>query len=245
VSVFEGNLRVLLGEADSGELLEWVQDRADALDVPAVRQILRNPFVTGDVVEALMAVPRLLAAYEVRSAVARHPKTPPVHSQRLIPTLFWRDLLELSLDHRLPPVVRRLAERHLVQRLPGITLGEKLSLARRASHFVLHALRTESEPRIIEALLENPRLTEGILLPLVGRESTPPEVLRVIAKNRRWGRSYGIRSHLCRNPRTPGVVVIGLLAGLKRSDLRLIVGDSRLPRRTRERARKILDPAAR
>ena len=235
------DLQVRLQQAGSDELLELLSTRSQDFDVPAVRQMLRNPYLTPEVVEELMTLPRLLAAYEVRSAVARHPRTPPIHSQRMIPTLFWRDLLEVSLDTRISPLVRRLAERHLIQRLPAITLGEKLSLARRASHHVLHHLRTETEPRVIEALLENPRMTEGILLPLVGRESTPPEVLRVIARNRRWGQSYGIRSQLCRNPRTPGVVVVGLLSGLKLSDLRLVMGDARLPSRTRARARELLE----
>jgi hypothetical protein len=233
-------LLLRLREAGSEELLDLVRDRAADLDVPGVRQMLRNPYVTGEVVEGLMELSHLLAVYEVRSAVARHPRTPVVHGQRLVPTLFWRDLLEITLDTRIAPLVRRAAERHLVQRLPAITLGEKLSLARRAGTFVLQQLRTEAEPRIIAAMLENPRMTEGVLLPMVSREGTPPEVLRVISTNRRWGRRYGIRSQLCRNPRTPGVVVWPLLPGLKRSDLRLIAADGRLPRRTRDRARELL-----
>lgn len=238
VEDFEGE-----GGAEQGrseELLQWVREEIHRLDVPAARRLLRDPYVTAEVIEVLLEEGRLMATYEVRSVVARHPRTPVVHAQRLVPTLFWRDLLEVTLDTRVPPVVRRSAERQLLSRLPGITLGEKLTLARRAGHTLLHHLREERDARVLQAMLENPRMTEGILVPLVSRGDTAPELLRVVAENRRWGRSYGIRSHLCRNPRTPGPLVLPLLPGLRRSDLRLIARDGRLPQQTRQRARELL-----
>src|SRR5262245_18450169 len=78
-------------EAGSEELLALVREHAALLDPPAVRAVLRSPFVTAEVIESL-ARPRLLSFYEVRRDLALHPRTPQALAQQLVPGLWWRDL---------------------------------------------------------------------------------------------------------------------------------------------------------
>jgi hypothetical protein len=234
------SLAVRLREADADELLSLLQQHLRELGVPEVRQALRNPFLSRKGVELLLEERRLLAFSELKKSFVCHPQTPEIRARRLVPTLFWRDLLHVSLDARVPPKVRRSAELQLRDRLPGLAVGERMSIARKASPGLIQALRIDSEPRVIEALLENPRLTEGSLMPLLGSERAHPKSLILIARHRRWGIRYGVRSTLCRNPRTPPEIVLGLLPLLKKSDLKAVYQDRRLSMAVRKRAGTLL-----
>jgi hypothetical protein len=157
-----------------------------------------------------------------------------------VPTLYWRDLMALALDIRLRPPLRRAAEIHLGARLPGMAAGEKISLARRAGSGVLSQLRNDPSPLVIAALLDNPRLTEGVLAPVLHSASTPPAILELIANDRRWGVRYPLRLALVRNPLTPLKVAWRLLETLRRIDLQPVAADPRLPEPVRQRARVLL-----
>lgn len=236
-------LSTLLAQAGAKELPALVQEHLADLDMAAFRQILRNPYLDGEVLNALVGNRRLLTVYEVRKDLARHPKIAQVHAMRLLPTLFWRDLMELGLEIRVAPVVRRAADRQLVNRLPGLAVGERMSVARRASHGVLVHLRFDSHSRVIAAFLENPRMTQGLLLPLVSSDSAAPEILRLISENRRWGVLYAVRQALVKNPRTPPVVAVGLLSRLKKADRQAVAHDRRLSPALRQKARRMLGEA--
>lgn len=236
----EPELHRRLREAGSEELAALVEEHARELTPPAVLHALRNPYCTAEVVEKIAGETRLLSFYEVRHEIARHPRTPEVVALRFVPGLYWRDLAEIGLDIRLRPVVRRAAEQHLLTRLPQMALGEKMTLARRASPGVLAHLRHDPSPRVIVALLDNPRLTEGTLAPLVASAATPPAVLELIASDRRWGVRYPLKVALSRNPATPLDTAWRILGTLRKSDLKPVAADSRLPEPLRRRARVLL-----
>jgi hypothetical protein len=229
-----------LREAGSEELLALVREHAGRLEVPAARQALRNPHCTAEVVDLLAAQARLLSFQEVRRDLALHPRTPEILALRLIPTLFWRDLMVLGLDARLRPTLRRAAESHLLARLAQMAVGEKVTLARRASPGILAQLRHDPSPRVVAALLDNPRLTEGALVPVLQSATTPPAVLELIAGDRRWGVRYPLRVALSRNPRTPLETALRLLPALRKPDLKAVAADPRVPEPVRHRARLLL-----
>jgi hypothetical protein len=238
---FEPELHLRLREAAAEELLALLRACAAELAPPAVRQALRNPYCTAEAIELLAGEERLLSFYEVRRDLALHPATPETLAARVVPTLYWRDLMALALDLRLRPVLRRSAEIHLGARLPGMAVGEKISLARRAGGAVLAQLRQDPSPRVISALLDNPRLTEGVLAPVLHSASTPPAILELIANDRRWGVRYPLRLALARNPATPLRIAWRLLDALRPADLRPVAADPRLPEPVRRRARVLLE----
>lgn len=222
------------------ELQHLVTTYAGDLDPEAVRGLLRNPHCSDEVIRVVLDQRRLISFYEVRRDLALHPRTPQIHALRLVTGLYWRDLVALGLDTRLSPVVRRAADLRLAERLPGLAVGEKVALARRASPGVIQKLRGDPSPRVIRALLENPRLTEGNVLPLAASESTLPVILAVLAEDRRWGGRYPVRVALCRNPRTPVDRALAILPLLKKTDLRAVSGDPRLQGPVRRRASLLL-----
>ncbi|MEM9293695.1 MAG: hypothetical protein AAGD01_18590 [Acidobacteriota bacterium] len=230
----------LLRDAGPEALRDLLRQRGEELTVEEARQALRNPFVDEALVRALVERRSLLSSYELRRDLAAHPSTPRVIASRFLGGLYWGDLLKLSLSLRVPPAVRVLAERELVQRLPGLALGEKVSLARRGARPVLHQLRKESHFRVIAALLQNPRLTVDIVQPLAGDLQAPPEILRQLAEHPRWGVRYPVRLALCRNPRTPPQVALRLLPMLKKVDLKGLASDRRISSVLRRRAARLL-----
>jgi len=230
----------LLREAGEEELAALVDRHAAELEPPAVRQVLRNPHCSTEVIERIAAERRLLAFYEVRRDLTFHPRTPEVLASRFLPGLYWRDLMELGLDSRLRPTLRRSADLTLAARLPELALGEKMSIARRAGAGVLSQLRHDPSPRVVSALLDNPRMTEGLLAPLVHSARTPPPVLELIAADPRWGVRYPLRLALARNPGTPIETAWRILGTLRKMDLKPLAADPRLPEPVRRRARVLL-----
>jgi hypothetical protein len=229
-----------LREAGEEELLALLHGHATELGVPDVRHALRNPYCTAEAIERVAAERRLLSFYEVRRDLALHPRTPETLAARFVPTLYWRDLMALALDHRLRPTLRRAAEIHLAAHLPGMAVGEKISLARRASPAVLAQLRNDPSPQVIAALLDNPRLTEGVLAPMLLAAKTPPAILELVANDRRWGVRYPLRLALVRNPATPLKTAWRLLEAIRKADLRPLAADPRLAEPLRRRARVLL-----
>jgi hypothetical protein len=234
------DLKTRFREAGSTELLELVGEHLEQIDAGEVRQVLRSPFVTSQIIEKLITQRRLLSFHEVRGDLVRHPSTPEVHALRFVPGLFWKDLVDISSDIRVRPRIRRAADRYLVNRLQGLAAGERIVIARRAGPSIIPHLRNDPEHRVISALLENPRLTEGSLMTLVASESANPKALAVVARHRKWGSRYPIRVALCRNMRTPAQESITMLSSLKKIDLAAIERDRKLPTSVRRRAAVLL-----
>jgi hypothetical protein len=232
----QDDLARLLREGNEEELEELLKGRLDEIEPAAARQLFRNPFLTGVLIARLMDGKRLISSYEVRMEAARHPRTPQLLALRFVPGLYWADQVRLGLDMRLHPIVRRAAEVRLLERLPALSVGEKMAIARSAAPGILSALRNDPTPRVIAALLENPRLTEGLLLPLVASEGALPTVLSVIAGSPKWSVRYPIRLALCQNARTPLDRVLLLLPLLKRGDLEAVAANPKLRLPVRRRA---------
>ncbi len=233
-------LAAKLRECGEFEMFELIEAELGDLDAEVVRTALRNPHVSKRVIELVLAERRLLSSHEVQKALAQHPKTPEPRVLNLVPGLYWRDLVELGGSTRVRPRVRRAADRRLVERLPRLGIGERIAIARKAGAGVIGHLLSDSNLRVIGALLENPRMTEGLLARLINGDGAGPEVLSRIAQDRKWGSRYPIRNGIARNPRAPVATALGLLVFLKKSDLRDLYADRRLALAVRRKAGLLL-----
>jgi len=225
-----------LREAGGEDLRALVRELAEALDVAAAQAVLRNPHAGEEVLRLLAEQRRLLAFYDMRRDLALHPATPQPIALQLLTGLYWRDLVAAGLDVRIRPVVRRFAEKRLVERLPTLAVGEKVTIARSASPHVLQVLRHDPTPRVIASLLDNPRLVEADLLPLASAEAAHPPVLAVILAHRKWGNRYPVKLAVVRNPRAPLQQALHHLTLLKKPDQRAIAADPRLALPLRRKA---------
>jgi len=233
-----------LRTAAEEELAELLERVATEIEPQVARHAFRNPFLGAAMIERLLAAPKLLGSYEMRREAVFHPRTPRILALRFVPGLFWADLARLGTDTRLHPTVRRAGDLRLTERLPALAVGERMAVARSASAGVIAALRQDSTPRVIQALLENPRLTEGLLMPLVASETSSPRVLATVAASPRWASRPPIRAALCRNPATPQGVAMSLLPMLGKRELGAVAADPRLPLMLRRKAQLLSGSAA-
>jgi hypothetical protein len=94
------------------------------------RSVLKSPKLTDSEIEGIAAMRevsedilreignsrRWTRSYPVVQNIVRNPKTPPAISQRLLPRLHARDLMQLTRDRGIPEAVRHNATRALNQR---------------------------------------------------------------------------------------------------------------------------------
>ena len=115
---------------NSDQLLDRV--RRHDLDEPAILEVLRNPYCTVEIAE-LIAESRLwTTSYKVRERLAGTPGIPFARAANLLGTLPWLSLLLVAQEPATAPMVRRHAEKKLLEKIGKMTLGEKVALARRA-----------------------------------------------------------------------------------------------------------------
>ena len=144
------------------------------------------------------------------------------------------------MEPRVDPTVRRAAERLLRQRLDGMSTGEKISLGRRSPRTVFAALLEDPDPRILRALLGNPRLLEHDAVKVASDGRSRPEVLSFLASHPVWGRRRSVREALVRHPRTPVPVALGLVSRFPRRELTRLIRDAAVPKIVRVGAERRL-----
>jgi hypothetical protein len=103
---------------------------------------------------------------------------------------------------------------------PSEPLGYRVSLARQPARRLVERLLFDPDPRVIQVLLGNPRLTEADVVKLAASRAATPAALDVIALDARWIARYSVKLALAGNPRAPARLALRLLPGLLQSDLR-------------------------
>jgi hypothetical protein len=178
---------------------------------------------------------------EVRRLLVQHPQVPMGLARTLLSHLFWKDLLEVSVNLRVHPVIRRQAERMLQVRVEDLALGEKITLARRAPRAVIASLIHSDDPRLLRAVLGNVTLIEQDAVTIAKAGRTGDDVLAHVAAHPRWGVRRAVRQALIRNPRTPVPVALRMIGGLTRRDLQELIRDAEVPKIVRVGAERRLE----
>ncbi len=155
----------------------------------------------------------------VLARVVLNPRSPRGLSLRLVSSLYWRDLAEVSINPTVPAAVRVRAEASLRDLLPDLRLGERITLGKIASPAILTSLLGDPDPRVLEALLRNPRLREEDLVAALRRDSASHALTEVAAESSRWREHYAVRLALALQPRTPLPLTLLQLSSLTKADL--------------------------
>ncbi len=201
---------------------------------------LRKRHVASGVIEAISRHERWASRYTVKAAIVNHPKTPKTLALRLLNLLFWKELLRVTGNFRLPMPIRVAAESHLLVMMPKLELGEKITLARQAPLNIILVLIKEESARVIEALLVNPRLREIEVRVLAENPETQPEVLRVVAQPSRWTSRDSVKLALVKNARTPVHAALRLLAQIPKQRIARLVCQRELPQVIQMGAERLL-----
>jgi len=209
-----------IADLSGSQLLELA--RSDGLDEGQVLEMLRNPYCTTEVAEVLVRRRELLGSHVVRERLAGFQGMSFSRAMSLLPTLPWLSVLHIAQNPRTPPRIRRQAERKLLHRLPQMSLGETIALARLAHRPLLPALMNTDLEQVQLAVLDNPRLVENDVLLMLSRGTLPRKVLLGVVRHGRWGRSQTVRKRAVRHPELPLPLALGILVELSPSVLKEI-----------------------
>jgi len=231
-----------IADLDGKGLLNLVRTRE--LDELEVLQVLRSPYCTPQVAEAIASNRRLLDAHAVRERLAGFPGFSFSRAMDLLGTLPWTSLVALAQAPRTPPVVRRQAERRILTQFSTMALGEKIALARRAHRAIFGVLMTTGDGMVLSALLNNPRLVENDILVLLNTSEPPPEFFAELARHNKWGHYLQIRRALVECPNTPFPLALGILVQLPRSALHRALERPDLPANIRDAINSLLEREA-
>ncbi len=201
------------------DLQDFVAENLATLTEDEALAILENPYITPKICQAIAQNQRLGAFYSVRLKLVPLRQTPQAVATKLVHYLYWPDLVRLSVEVTISAPVRRAIDTVLLTRVEKLTLGERISSARRCSAALIKVFLFDPDPKVFAALLVNPRLREDDLLVLATSPEATPEKLTMIAADNKWSFRYGIRKALVLNPITPRSTAASQLRHLSRRDL--------------------------
>jgi hypothetical protein len=147
---------------DDDELLRSASD--PHLSEDAALQLLSRRDLPSRVIELLRHNPALANRRKVLPAITAHPHTPKHLALALARQMFTFELLKVVQTPGAPADIQRLCEDTILMRLESTSLGERLTLAKSATGRVAAALLRDTEPRIRDAALNNPRMTEPLIV---------------------------------------------------------------------------------
>ena len=177
--------------------------------------LLKQPGLAAEIIEQIARNSEILKYRKVKLALAQHPHTPRHLSLPLMRQLYTFDLVQVALTPTTPADLKRAADEVLCMRMETISSGERLSLAHRASGLVAGALLMDSEARVVHAALENPRLTESLVIKAMVSPKRRPTQLRqsVITRSGPLDARFG--SRFCAATRPPWPRPSNLPAGYR------------------------------
>lgn len=183
----------------------------------------------------------VMKSRKVRLTLAAHPQTPRRIALRIIREFYTFDLMRFALTPFAAADLRRAANELLITRISSITLGERISLARRSSELVAAALLLDKETPVWQAALDNPRLTEAAIVKALQRAGAMPAFVEAVAHSTKWSVRPEIRVALLRNAHTPLARALEFARRIPPPQLRDILHISRLPEKIKNYLKKDLE----
>jgi hypothetical protein len=203
------------------DLLRTAADPAFTEDLAIA--LLKRADLPPDVLEQIAKNATALKSRKVKIALVSHPHTPRHVSVPLARQFYTFDLMKVALSASVATDVKVAVDNVLISRLKTVTLGERLTLARRASGRVAAALLLEVESgdgkivhakmiagktsaaetvarktRVMQTALENPRLTEALVIKSVLGPAASAALVHAVARHAKWSPRREIRAALLR-----------------------------------------------
>ena len=200
--------------------------------------LLKRADLAAEVLEQLSKNGTLVKLRKVKVALVTHPHTPRHVSVPLARQFYTFDLLKVALSPTVPADVKVAADGILLTRVKTITLGERLSLARRASGRVAGALLLDSEARVMRTALENPRLTEVFVIQAVLRPQASAALVEAVAKHTKWSYRREVRIALLRSEYLSLARALEFSHGVPAPLLSEVLQTSRLPVRIKDQLQR-------
>lgn len=233
-----------MADPPARQQIELLEQLVHSTDENELRAAAANPNLTEDLAMALLKRRDLPAsvlqdlaknteALKLRSvlmAMICHPRTPRFISLPASRTLHTFELLTVALQPAVPADVKIAIEQSIMDRLENMSLGERISLAKRGSTRIAEALLRDPELTVIELALVNSHLVEAcVIRTLMMDEEVDERFVQLVAKHPKWSLRTDVRAALLRNPKTPMGVALNIVHALPADIARDALFQSNLP----------------
>lgn len=204
-----------------------------ALKNPALAEqhllaVLQRQDLSEEIIRSICRSPLTETSHRIKFAIAKNPATPAHQLAALLPHLYLFELLKICYLPQVSPDQQLAAERVIIQRLPLTPLGNRLTLARRATPHILDALLKEGDPQLLEICLSNPRLKEGAVFQFLRSGKAAAGTISLVARHPRWQSRPNIREAILTNPKTPLIWFSLWLPVMKSPEIRRLLTSNRL-----------------
>ena len=127
----------------------------------------------------------------------------------------------------------------LMRQLMFLNARDRMKLAMKGDREARSILIRDSNRMVATAVIHNPRVTDQEVENIAAMRTVADEVLRLIAVNRNWARSYPVIHNLVRNPRTPIPTVLSTLPRIRTKDLINLTQNRNVSEATRRQAQRL------
>ena len=107
----------------------------------------------------------------------------------------------------------------MINRIMKMGVKDRVKLGMKGDREARNILIRDPNRLVSSAVVNNPRISEQEVEMIASMRSVPEDILRHIASNRQWARSYKVMHSLARNPRTPMANVLTIMSRLQLRDL--------------------------
>jgi len=167
--------------------------------------------------------------------LVQHPLFPQDKSLTLVSRFNAFELLQVVRNKAANPFVRKRCEVEITVRFKRMALGEKISLLKKAPASLLRWFIAENDPRLLRVILASQVCTEDIVLEMINHYGDRGALYRELASTH-WCLRPGVARAVLHDLEAPLIVLLAVIAGLPREDLRRIAADDSFHSRVREAA---------
>lgn len=127
----------------------------------------------------------------------------------------------------------------VLEQIAAMSVPQKVQAAIKGDREVRSILIRDSNKLVCSAVIKSPRITDAEVEFYANLRNVQTDVLRLIAQNREWTKSYKVIHNLVRNPRTPITFSTKFMSRLNKKDLRALIRDRGVPEVLRTMARRM------
>lgn len=188
---------------------------------------LQRRDLTADMLASLARNPEAMKSRKVLLALIAHARTPRHVSIPLLRRVFVFDLMQVTLTPTIAADIKRAAEDQLVVRLETLSVGEKTTLAKRASGRVAAALLQDEDARVVAPALDNSQLTESLVIQALMKPRAPAILFELVSDHRNWCLRPEVQLALLRSEKTPLPRAQEFASNFQREVLESVLPESR------------------
>lgn len=202
--------------------------RNPALDEAHLLTLLQRRDLSEDLLKWIHKLPVTGQSHNLKVALIKNPNTPGTIVSILLPHLYLFELITVCYLPGVTPDQKVAAERAIIQRIPTTPLGNKLTLARRATAPIVEVLLKEGDAQIVDICLSNPRLKESSIFQFLSSAKANAENISMIARHPRWKTRPNIIGAILKNPKTPLIWFELFLPSFSSAELKKLLSSNRL-----------------